>query len=79
MIDPKGDDGMREQLRRRGGARRTARSSSGPPTAIPSTTRSRSGSASEIADKALAGERFTEPHYLRQAQRYLGHAVRALQ
>ncbi len=36
------------------------------------------GGASEIADKALAGERFTEPHYLRQAQRYLGHAVRAL-
>ena len=37
------------------------------------------GSAGEIADKALAGERFTEPHYLRQAQRYLAHAVRALQ
>ena len=36
------------------------------------------GGASEIADKALAGERFTEPHYQRQAQRYLGHAVRAL-
>ncbi len=31
-----------------------------------------SGSDSEIADKALAGERFTEPHYLRQAQRFLG-------
>jgi Type IV secretion-system coupling protein DNA-binding domain len=36
------------------------------------------GGASEIADKALAGERFTEPHYQRQAQRYLGYAVRAL-
>jgi hypothetical protein len=36
------------------------------------------GGASEIADKALAGERFTEPHYQRQAQRYLGHVVRAL-
>ncbi len=36
------------------------------------------GGSGEIADKALAGERFTEPHYLRQAQRYLGHAVRAL-
>ena len=36
------------------------------------------GTDTEIADKALAGERFTEPHYLRQAQRYLGHAVRAL-
>lgn len=37
-----------------------------------------SGSEGEIADKALAGETFTEPHYLRQAQRYIGHAVRAL-
>jgi len=36
------------------------------------------GSETEIADKALAGERFTEPHYLRQAQRYLGHEVRLL-
>ncbi len=36
------------------------------------------GGASEIADRALAGERFTEPHYQRQAQRYLGYAVRAL-
>jgi len=36
------------------------------------------GSETEIADKALAGETFTEPHYLRQAQRYLGHVVRAL-
>src|SRR6185312_6677886 len=32
----------------------------------------------EIADRLLAGEHFTEPHYLRQAQRYLGHAIRAL-
>jgi len=36
------------------------------------------GSPSEIADRVLAGERFTEPHYLRQAQRYVGHAVGAL-
>jgi conjugal transfer pilus assembly protein TraD len=36
------------------------------------------GDDSEIADKALAGEQFTEPHYLRQAQRYLGHAVRTM-
>jgi hypothetical protein len=36
------------------------------------------GSPGEIADKALAGERYSEPHYLRQAQRYLGHAARAL-
>ena len=36
------------------------------------------GSPGEIADKALAGERWSEPHYLRQAQRYLAHAARAL-
>ncbi len=36
------------------------------------------GSATEVADKALAGEEWSEPHYLRQAQRYLGHAVRTM-
>src|SRR5207248_2974261 len=36
------------------------------------------GTDTEIADKALAGETYTEPHYQRQAQRFLGHAVRAL-
>ncbi len=36
------------------------------------------GSDTEIADKLLAGETFTEPHYQRLAQRYLGHLVRAL-
>lgn len=36
------------------------------------------GEAGEVADKALAGETFTEPHYMRQAQRYIGHAVRTL-
>jgi hypothetical protein len=36
------------------------------------------GTDTELADKVLAGETYTEPHYLRQAQRYLGHAVRVL-
>ena len=36
------------------------------------------GGDTEIADKALAGERFTEPHYQRQAQRMLGHVARTL-
>jgi hypothetical protein len=30
------------------------------------------GSNSELADKALAGETYTEPHYQRRAQRVLG-------
>ena len=38
----------------------------------------RHGSDTELADKALAGETWTEPHYLRQAQRYLGHVVRTM-
>ncbi len=77
VVDPKGDGGMREELRR-------AALTAGRPY-IEWTPAGDSvynpfarGGASEIADKALAGERFTEPHYLRQAQRYLGHVVRAL-
>jgi hypothetical protein len=36
------------------------------------------GTDTELADKILAGETYSEPHYLRQARSYLGHAVRAL-
>jgi hypothetical protein len=77
VIDPKGDGGMREQLR--SAAMLAGRSfiewtPDGDSVYNPYAR----GGASEIADKALAGERFTEPHYLRQAQRYLGHVVRAL-
>src|SRR5271170_7159333 len=36
------------------------------------------GSDTEVADKLLAGEQWSEPHYLRQAQRYIGHEVRVL-
>jgi hypothetical protein len=77
VLDPKGDGGMREELRR--GALAAGRSflewtPDGERVYNPYAR----GSASEIADKVLAGERFTEPHYQRQAQRYLGHVVRAL-
>jgi type IV secretory pathway TraG/TraD family ATPase VirD4 len=77
VIDPKGDAHMREHLA--DAARRVDRqfvewTPQGPTVYNPFGH----GAASEIADKALAGERFTEPHYQRQAQRYLGHAVRAL-
>jgi type IV secretory pathway TraG/TraD family ATPase VirD4 len=77
VIDPKGDARMRIELAR------AARANDRP--LIEWTPRGPSvynplghGPASAIADKALAGERFTEPHYQRQAQRYLGHAVRLL-
>lgn len=77
VLDPKGDLYMRKQLAE--AAYRRGRSflewtPRGPSVYNPFGR----GAASEIADKALAGERFTEPHYQRQAQRYLGHAVRAL-
>ncbi len=77
VLDPKGDAGLRERVR--GAALAAGRAfvewtPAGDSVYNPYAR----GSSSEIADKVLAGERFTEPHYLRQAQRYLGHAVRAL-
>jgi type IV secretory pathway TraG/TraD family ATPase VirD4 len=78
VVDPKGDRLVREQLM--AAAHAASRpflewTPEGPCIYNPFAR----GSATEVADKALAGERFTEPHYLRQAQRYLGHAVRVLQ
>jgi hypothetical protein len=77
VIDPKGDRDLRHALY-------NAALAAGKPF-IEWTPQGRSvynpyarGSETEIADKALAGERFTEPHYLRQAQRYLAHEVRVL-
>jgi Type IV secretion-system coupling protein DNA-binding domain len=77
VLDPKGDGGLREQVRRAAtvaGRPFLEWTPGGDSVYNPFAQ----GGASEIADKALAGEHFTEPHYLRQAQRYLGHAVRAL-
>jgi len=77
VVDPKGDAGMRDQLRDAAGraGREFIEWTPCGPTAYNPYAR---GGETEIADRLLAGERFTEPHYLRQAQRYLGHAVRAL-
>ncbi len=77
VVDPKGDAGLRERLHRAACAAGKAFYAWTPegPTVYNPYAR---GGETEIADKALAGERFTEPHYQRQAQRYLGHAVRAL-
>jgi membrane protein implicated in regulation of membrane protease activity len=77
VIDPKGDrllQGELEHAARK--ARRTFRvwTPEGPGVYNPFAH----GTDTELADKVLAGETYTEPHYLRQAQRYLGHAVRAL-
>ncbi len=77
VVDPKGDSRMRDQLALaadRAGRRFLEWTPRGPSVYNPFAH----GAASGVADKALAGELFTEPHYQRQAQRYLGHAVRTL-
>ncbi len=77
VVDPKNDRWMRDRLHRSAlaaGRRFIAWTPQGPAVYNPYAR----GGETEVADKALAGERFTEPHYLRQAQRYLGHAVRGL-
>lgn len=77
VVDPKGDPDLRESLRdaaEAAGRRFVHWSPEGPSVYNPYAH----GGETEIADKVLAGERYTEPHYLRQAQRYLGHVVRAL-
>jgi hypothetical protein len=77
VLDPKGDDGMRERLRRAALAAGREFLEWTPGGGLVYNPFA-GGGETEIADKALAGERFTEPHYLRQAQRYLGHVIRAL-
>lgn len=77
VIDPKGDRAMREAVAdaaRRAGKQLIVWTAEGPSVYNPFAR----GTDTEIADKVLAGERFTEPHYLRQAQRFLGHVVRGL-
>jgi hypothetical protein len=77
VIDPKGDADMRGAVARAAdaaGRRFIEWTPRGPSIYNPFAH----GSGTEIADKVLAGERFTEPHYLRQAQRLLGHVVRSL-
>lgn len=77
VVDPKEDSFMRTELARAArvaGRPFIAWTPEGPSVYNPFAH----GSSTEIADRALAGERFTEPHYMRQAQRYLGHAVRSL-
>jgi hypothetical protein len=73
IIDPKGDDLLRAEAR--AAALRAGRpfiewTPAGPTVYNPYAH----GGDTEIVDKALAAEPYTEPHYLRQAQRYLAHA-----
>lgn len=77
VVDPKGDRLLRQELQLAADGRGVAFlewTPEGPLAYNPYAQ----GTDTEIADKALSGETFTEPHYLRQAQRYLGHAVRVM-
>ena len=76
-IDPKGDDFVREELH--AAASRAARQfREWDPEGNTIYNPYDRGSNTEIADKLLAAEVFTEPHYQRLAQRYIGHVIRAL-
>ncbi|TML00335.1 MAG: hypothetical protein E6G34_02290 [Actinobacteria bacterium] len=69
MIDPKGDALLREELMlaaERRGARFREWTPDGPLAYNPYA----SGKETAIAEKALAGETFTEPDSLRQAGRH---------
>jgi conjugal transfer pilus assembly protein TraD len=77
VVDPKGDRLLRETLRRAAlttGRRFVEWTPAGPSIYNPYAH----GGPSEIADKALAAERWSEPHYQRQAQRYLATVARAI-
>ncbi len=76
-VDPKGDPSLREHLAMAAGRRKTRLIEWTPDGGSIYNPLSR-GDATEIADKALAGEHWSEPHYLRQAQRYLGWELRVL-
>jgi conjugal transfer pilus assembly protein TraD len=78
VVDPKGDAMLHEQLRASAERRGVPFLEWSPEGSLAYNPYAH-GSHTEIADKALAGERFTEPHYLRQAQRYIANAVRAMQ
>lgn len=77
-IDPKGDALLAEQLRASAERRGVPFFDWSPEGSLAYNPYAH-GSHSEIADKALAGEIFSEPHYLRRAQRYISNAVRGMQ
>lgn len=77
VIDPKGDPYLRAVLAdaaRRRGRRFTEWSPSGPSVYNPFER----GGPTEIADKCLAGHRWTEPHYELATQRLLGMVLAAM-
>lgn len=77
VIDPKGDHALRQAIKttaQLSGAPFQEWTPEGPCVYNPYAR----GSDTELADKLLAGEDWTEPHYLRQAQRYLRWVIEAV-
>jgi TraM recognition site of TraD and TraG/Helicase HerA, central domain len=78
VLDPKGDGYLREVLREaaeQSGAEFREWSPDGASVYNPLGR----GGPTEIADKALAGHRWTEPHYEVATQRLLGHVLATMQ
>lgn len=77
VVDPKGDERLRAVIGAAAAAtgRLVREWTPAGPSAYNPFAR---GGDTEVADRLLAGEPFSEPHYLRQAQRYIGHEVRLL-
>lgn len=76
-VDPKGDRSLGGALERSAALTGRPFVSWAPDGSVSYNPLARGG-PTEIADKALAGETWSEPHYLRQAQRYLGAVLRAM-
>ena len=77
VIDPKGDPYLRAVLRgaaRRAGKRFVEWSPTGPNVYNPVAR----GGPTEIADKCLAGQRWTEPHYEMATQRLLDTVMKTM-
>ena len=70
--------GVRAPARRGGGRGAGGRSGSGRSTAARTGTRSRTATPTELKDKLIATERFTEPHYQRAAERYVQTVLQVL-
>ena len=70
-IDMKGSPAFAGELAAGGRARRADRSGSGRWTGPSHWNPLAHGNATELKDKLIATERFTEPHYQRAAERYV--------
>ena len=72
---PQGLAGVRAPARARRETRRVGRSGSGLPTGPSHWNPLAYGNPTELKDKLVATERFTEPHYQRAAERYVQTAL----